>query len=170
MEVGPVKIVIDVGSARYGEHHSIERLLDEFQPDVLYAFDPSWETEMYEPREHDTAYVIAAQTAAWTHEGTVPFKRDGLTGFISSLKNAEDVPCIDLAEFIRKQPEAAEIILKVDAEGAEYDLLDHLMEKGVDERLSLAWVEFHKFGCSDPKAARARIEQSIRCPLDEWPW
>lgn len=165
-----MKIVIDVGCARYGGDYSIERLIEKFEPDILYGFDPSWEDGMYVAEEGCKTSVVVSGMAAWTHRGTVRFLEDGLNGQIGDADHWPWVPCVDLARFIHKQPTEAEIILKMDCEGSEYELLEHLMAKGVDERLSLAWIEWHPRGVPDPAERRASIERRIRCPLDEWLW
>ena len=165
------KIVIDVGCARYGGDYSIERLIEKFEPDVLYGFDPAWEDEMYQPIvDVYKTHVIVSKEIAWTRLGLVPFMLDGLNGQVSVQKSASPLRCMDLAHFIKRFPAADEIILKMDCEGSEYELLEHLMHTGVDERLSLAWVEWHPRGVLDPAERRASIERRIRCPLDEWLW
>ena len=167
--LGP--IVIDVGCARYGGDFSIERLIENFSPSVVYGFDPSWEDGMYVPPEdEDSPLVIISDSAVWKYDGEVRFRREGLNGHISSLSNADATHCIDIAEFIRARPEEADIILKIDAEGAEYEILEHLIATGADERLTLAWVEWHRFGVPDPPRHRASIEERIKCEITEWLW
>jgi hypothetical protein len=163
------KIVIDVGCARYGGDYSIERLIEKFEPDVLYGFDPSWEPEMYDFASNPTPVIVSTEVA-WTRRGLVPFMVDGLNGQVGDADFWPRLRCIDLARFIRNLPDGDEIILKMDCEGSEYDLLEHLMNKGVDERLSLAWIEWHPRGVPDPVERRASIERRLRCQVDEWLW
>jgi hypothetical protein len=165
-----VKIVIDVGCARYGGDYSIERLIEKFEPDTLYGFDPSWEKGMYEPAEGSRTNVVCVSKAAWTFTGTVRFLEDGLNGQIGTADHWPWTPCFDLARFIRRLDSGHEIILKMDCEGSEYELLEHLMHTGVDERLSLAWIEWHPRGVPDPTERRASIERRLRCQVDEWLW
>jgi len=164
-------IVIDVGCARYGGDYSIERMIEKFEPDILYGFDPAWEDEMYAPiADLYKTDVIVSRSVAWTRSGLVHFMLDGLNGQVGDADFWPLIPCIDLAHFIRQLPDEAEIILKMDCEGSEYELLEHLMAKGVDERLSLAWVEWHPRGVPDPAERRASIERRLRCQVDEWLW
>lgn len=169
-----MKIVIDIGAARYGGDYSIERLVEEFHPDVLYAFDPNPALTKKPPgqcegfRVGDTV-VFAERIAAWTFQGEMGYREDGLNSWLTDDPKAPKVECFDLAEFIRKRDDGTEIILKIDAEGAEYELLEHLIETRTDERLSLAWVEWHD-GVNDHLGRRMFIEDQIRCPLDEWRW
>ena len=165
------KIVIDVGCARYGGDYSIERLIEKFEPDVLYGFDPAWEDSMYEPiiNVYKTD-VIVSREVAWIRNGQVRFMLDGLNGQVGDADFWPLVRCMDLARFIRRFPTADEIILKLDCEGSEYDLLEHLIATGTDERLSLAWVEWHPRGTAWPAKKRASLENRLRCHVDEWLW
>jgi hypothetical protein len=172
-------IVIDIGCARYGNDYSIERLFDEFHPDVLYGFDPNDAIREFEATEEmrtgETA-IILAQQAAWTYDGSIGYRSEGLNSVLTH-HGPQQVQCFDLAAFIRSLPEThgfagdeRRIILKIDAEGSEYELLEHLMHHGADELLKLAWVEWHPFGVADPAERRASIERRIRCELAEWLW
>jgi hypothetical protein len=93
--------------------------------------------------------------------------------------------CFDLANFIAELDISAhQIILKMDAEGAEYTLLPHLAERGVDVRLKLAIVEWHCEECGLGGNGRHRenctadkqwwterrngIEDLMRCEMAEW--
>ena len=165
-----MKVVIDVGCARYGGDFSIERLIDTVHPDVLYGFDPSWEQSMFTPWDGLQTNVVCVKKAAWTYTGTVRFLEDGLNGQIGDADHWPWAPCIDLARFIKRLDTGHEIILKMDCEGSEYELLEHLMFKGIDERLSLAWIEWHPRGVPDPEERRASIERRLRCQVDEWLW
>jgi hypothetical protein len=165
-----VKIVIDVGCARYGGDYSIERLIELFEPDILYGFDPAWQDGMYVAEEGCKTSVVVSNEVAWIRSGAVHFLEDGLNGQVGEHDHWPFRTCFDLARFIKRLPVEDEIILKMDCEGSEYELLEHLMHTGVDERLSLAWVEWHPRGVLDPAERRASIERRIRCPLDEWLW
>jgi hypothetical protein len=160
-------VVIDVGCARYGGDYSIERLIEEFHPRILYGFDPSWRANMYQPEEGTQTVVWTSTEAAWTHDGVVRFTVGGLGGQVTTT--GPELPCIDLAKFILELGDD-DIVLKMDAEGSEYELLDHLIATSADTRLKLAWIEWHPFGVPDPEQARASIEERIYCELTEWRW
>lgn len=164
-----MKVVIDVGCARYGGDYSIERLIEKFEPDHLYGFDPAWVPSMFDAAAYATPVTVSTDVA-WIKRGYVRFMEDGLNGQVGDADFWPLARCIDLARFIKRFPTVDEIILKMDCEGSEYALLEHLMHKGVDERLSLAWVEWHPRGVPDPEERRASIERRIRCSIDEWPW
>lgn len=146
-------------------------MLAEFEPDALFGFDPAWESSMFTPPEGMTAQVIVQKAAAWIYDGEIGFEGSGLGGHVASSPRL--VPCVDLAEFIRSLPSDQEIVLKIDAEGAEYELLEHLIGLRVDELLTLAWVEWHPPGArvnSRPDERRDAIESAISCEIVEWRW
>lgn len=159
--------VIDIGCARHGNDYSIERLIDEFSPDVLYGFDPSeairGSTDGLAERGDDTQ-VFLSQQAAWIYDGEIGFREDGLGSWVTELKGAPKVQCFDLATFILSL-DADDIVLKMDCEGSEYDLLRHLILKEVDDRVRLAWIEWH-----EPDRGRAKIEEEWRGEMAEWRW
>src|SRR5262245_49585252 len=66
------KIVIDVGCARYGGDYSIERLIEKFDPDALYGFDPAWEPRMVDAGAYRTHIEVSTEVA-WTRRGLVHF-------------------------------------------------------------------------------------------------
>lgn len=164
-------IAVDVGCARYGGDYSIERLIEEFSPTMVFGFDPAWDDSMFEVPENTGTTVVVQKAAAWTYTGEIGFEGSGLGGHIASSPRL--VPCVDLASFIRSLPSDEEIVLKIDAEGAEYDLLEHLIALRVDELLTLAWVEWHPPGArvnSRPDKQREAIEEAISCEITEWRW
>lgn len=171
-------IVLDVGCARYGGDYSIERLIEEFHPDVLYGFDPNQGADEYPWSQHSpggptgpakATRILIRKEAAWIRNGTVRFVSDGLNSWVSAM-SGQEVPCVDLAEFIRDLPSDQEIVLKIDAEGSEYDLLPHLIQTRTDELLKLAWVEWHTRGIENAARRREAIEEAISCEIREWRW
>ncbi len=158
-------IVIDIGCARYGGDYSIERLIEEFKPTWLYGFDPVEPLGRAYTEGSTTVFINANGAAAgWTYDGEIGFREDGLNSWVTEVKGAPQVPCFDLARFIVGL-DANDIVLKIDAEGSEYDLLKHLMASGADALLALAWIEWHQ-----PDRGRKLIEEHIACEIREWRW
>lgn len=161
-------IVIDVGCARHGGDYSIERLIEEFSPHTLYGFDPAADFPHMLWEEGETT-VTVERAAAWTFDGEIGFHVAGLGGHVDP--DGPKVKAVDLARFISLLPEAEQIVLKLDAEGAEYELLEHLISERVDERLKLVWCEWHPEGGrvnSRPDARRDAIEERIGCEMHQW--
>lgn len=147
-------IVVDVGCASYGYHwSSLRRLRRRFRPDHAFGIDP-------QAKPARGASIIRA--AAWIFDGEVCFERNGTSSRITSDPNAERVRCIHLAAFLEELPPDG-IVLKLDVEGAEYDLLTDVIVEGADQLLELCLVEWH-----GDDARRAAIEERISCPLELW--
>ncbi|MDF2751678.1 MAG: hypothetical protein K0S82_60 [Gaiellaceae bacterium] len=181
-------VVIDIGCARYGGDYSIERLLEEFKPvTMLYGFDPNGEIVASAPegasrisptrwQMPDGAGVALEQKAAWTYDGEIGYLSDGLNSCLTERNDVTQVECFDLARFIVERSQRADqaggldIVLKMDAEGSEYDLLDHLIAAGGDALLKLAWVEWHPKRIVNAAQRRKNIEDRIACELAEWRW
>lgn len=176
-------VVIDIGCARYGGDYSIERLVEEFSPDMIYGFDPNAELVASAPegaeRVNENRWLLPngtglmlEQKAAWTYDGEIGYRSESLNSWITEAVDAPRVECFDLAKFIVELSEFAAwgIVLKCDAEGSEYDLLDHLIATRADALLKLAWVEFHPKLIPNAQQRRRTIEERIACELQEWRW
>jgi hypothetical protein len=160
-------VVIDVGCARHGGDYSIERLIEEYDPHELYGFDPTLDVSTWPTPMPDRPVMCLRTVAAWTYDGEVGFRADGLNSWVTELRGAPKVPCVDLARVVREVaiPDHLDVILKLDAEGSEYDLLRHLMATETDRLLTLAVVEWH-----EPDRGRALIEEQFAAPIKEWPY
>lgn len=162
-------IVIDVGAARYGGDYSIERLIEQFSPSVLYAIDPN--AELVKPAGF-FPNIELIHKAAWTHDGTVRYRADGLNSWVTEDASAPEVPCLDLANFVDDvwMRHETKIVLKLDCEGSEYELLPYLIGKNADSLLDLCIVEWHPKTTSFHEQIRKLVEESIKCELQEWPY
>ena len=80
--------------------------------------------------------------------------------------------CIDLSYFIADVAGRHDdkIVLKLDCEGSEYELLDHLIDTNTDELLDLVIVEWHPKSEAAHDALSASILERIRCEVQEWPY
>jgi FkbM family methyltransferase len=163
-------IVIDVGAARYGGDYSMERLIDQFNPTHLYAFDPNPALEMPELCGETT--IILHHAAAWIRGGTVGYRADGLNSWLTDDGRAPSVPCFDLAAFIKTLEEKHDdkIVLKLDCEGSEYELLDWIIDQHADELLDVVIVEWHPKSEPAHEALSASIIERLRCEYQEWPY
>lgn len=67
--------------------------------------------------------------------------QDGILKFKEELV---PVPCIDLSKFLELHTSEDDfIVMKLDVEGAEYDILDKMLEEMTLHRISHLFVEFH---------------------------
>lgn len=173
-------VVIDIGCAKWGGDESIPYLVETFEPSILYGFDPGAEPP-FAWKVGETV-VQVNQWAAWTYDGTIGFKVARLGGHVED--DAPSYPCFDLARFINELTDDQPIVLKMDAEGAEYVLLPHLCQHDADLRLELALVEWHCEHCGLGGNGRHRencradrdwwqqrrtsVEDEMRCTMEEW--
>ena len=162
-------VVIDVGAAQYGGDYSMERLVEQFEPEWLYGIDPN--PNLTFPLA-GTTKVELISAAAWIYDGTVGYREDGLNSWLTNDPRAPSVPCFDLARFIRELDEKHNdrLVLKLDCEGAEYELLSHLWMESVDELLDLVIVEWHPKADEAGEELRRQIESTLRCEIREWPY
>lgn len=124
--------------------------------------------------------VIPVRAAAWVRGGTLPFYlsktspsrvqgssvyRDKTTGNLDKDKPVE-VSCIDFAAWLYDNTRATDqVIVKMNIEGAEYELLPHLIDTGAINRLDTLIVQWHweRIGLrrEDHNSIAARLE-SVR--------
>lgn len=163
-------VVIDVGAARYGDDFSMERLIDQFNPTHLYAFDPNPALEL--PEHCEETIITLQNAAAWIRTGTVGYRADGLNSWLTDDPRAPSVPCFDLAWVIKDIADRHDdrIVLKLDCEGSEYELLDWIIANDADELLDVCIVEWHPKSEAAHEELSRVIKESIRCELQEWPY
>lgn len=123
------------------------------------------------------------QSAAFTYDGTVtffvdPIDADGSTVMelkkvdaTGSLSNQQcptiSVPCIDLNAFIRDNTSPTDhVVLKLDIEGAEYDVLEKLMQTGVMNRIDELLAEFHWERAGIPEKRHIALLESLKTHFD----
>ena len=70
-----------------------------------------------------------------------------------------DVECIDLAAFISRIPHVR--LLKLDIEGSEIPVINHLMETGAIEKIDLTVVETHERFSAELAADTAQLRSAI---------
>ena len=58
-------------------------------------------------------------------------------------ENPVNVKCIDFAKFLNAFSDDDYIVVKLDIEGAEYDVLNHLMNTNTITKINELYVEFH---------------------------
>lgn len=159
-----MRVVVDVGALDWMGDASIEKLVDLYSPDRLFAFDPYPEFIEKEWTLGRTM-IIQRREAAWTANGNVLLVLDGTSSRVSQMGDYE-APCFDLASFLESFV-GDEVILKLDCEGAEYTLLDALWGRGIDLRLERILIEWHG---DDESSVRARdsLLARLRCSVEDW--
>lgn len=176
--------VIDVGAYPHRHEISVEPLIERFNPWRLFAIDPY--------PAHPTGYrqiggtnVTFIRKAAWIHDGTIDLAVvDGERAWDTTVMpakstrgewaegNVRTVGCFNLSRFIERWfwGEVCDVVLKLDCEGAEYPLLEHLLETGIAKRVDLLLVEWHAHRMTDPllPSRQADIIRRWPGPIEEW--
>ncbi len=163
-------IVIDVGCARLGGDYSVERLIDWYHPDVLIGFDPTAKVAEAMPADLQGTNVVLRREAAWIEDGEIGYFADGVNSQVGNSPGWPKVRAVDLARVIRELPEEEEVIIKIDAEGAEYELLEHLLATGAIDRVSRLLIEWHP---RHEGGRRRAIEEGMRARgvvWEQWRW
>lgn len=166
-------MVIDVGCDPRGGD-SIAHLVRAYKPDAVIGLDPGVLDRKY---RRGKARVQTWGAAAWTFTGALPFRQTGRFGFGRVSEDGEPVRCVDLAEIVLGHE--GDVVLKIDAEGAEWTLLPHLIATGASGRLRECWVEWHCPQCEhgdghlegclvDYTEARMDLERRMGCVMHEW--
>ena len=115
------------------------------------------DTKTYCERLGHTVNLLT-ETAAWTKNEKLVFYLDTVNVNVnywgsslfkqhpdvvsSGLKNAT-VDGIDISELLKKYTHDDEIVMKIDIEGAEYDLLLHLIKDGTLHLVDIIAIEYH---------------------------
>jgi len=165
--------VIDIGCAKYGGDESIPYLIEEFSPDLLWGFDPNTWDEQY---ELNGCKVTVERKVVWTYTGIVGFNIAGTSGRVT--ENSPAFLCDDILHLVDRADVAGDVIVKMDAEGAEYELLPRLRDANADLMLRLLWVEphcrscgnggGHREGCQGTYNEYVELEASMRCEMHRW--
>lgn len=147
-------IVVDLGCHDRGGMPSLQTLVDEYRPDIIYGFDPECDpsiTSIGGVPCHLTA------SAAWVYDGTVGWKQDANASRV--LKDGADiVPCFDFSIWLQ---DIGPAVVKMDIEGAEYELLQHMIVDGSDRYIDELLIEWH------PKPDPLILD-ALDCPVREW--
>jgi hypothetical protein len=168
--------VVDVGCATHGADRSIEPLVERFHPELLLGYDP----QVY-PAEFDVdgTKVKLHDTAVSDSNGRLRFDGNGLGArFVD--RGGRYVRTVDAFELVRALP--AGTVFKLDAEGAEFRILERLISTRADAALGLVLVEWHCPYCGhgvwshaascdqmdEAEQLAVSIEERLACPVERW--
>ncbi len=153
-------IVVDLGCQDYGAQDSLTALIHEYQPSVVYGFDPS-DLLDEKKKKIEGVKVVLKRQAAWLYDGNVA--GDGrTTTFAIGGDNDQTVPCIDFSAWLSRLNK--HVVLKVDIEGAEYELLERLLDTGADQYVDELLIEWHSGDAARDQALAERFD----CPIRQW--
>lgn len=160
---------------------------------LMFLFNhPGYDCITFEPNPELWKFYtdIPAQLirkAVWIHDGEVrftidPVDSDGSTlmegkrvVFDNSVSNADcpvlDVPCVNLSAFIRKMSEHyGHIVLKLDVEGAEYDILEKMLADDTLKLVDRLHAEFHAHKMTIDPTRHDRLLGQLKkqLPIEFW--
>jgi FkbM family methyltransferase len=128
-DLKPSDVVIDIGA-----------YMGEWAKEINARYGCS--TICIEPTEYIRDYTgTIINKAAGTHNGKMSF--GGRCYYSSIFEDGDhEYECFDVNPFIESYPHIA--LLKINIEGAEYDLLNHIISAGLHKRISNLQVQFHQ--------------------------
>ena len=137
-------VVVDLGCLSRNGADSLAALAEEYRPERIYGFDPS--PELNETCvEHAGVPVTLRQSAAWTRDGTVAFVEQGSSSRIA--RGGAEVPCFDFSAWLKLLKQTRpNVVVKMDIEGAEVPVLQHMIREGTHELVDELLVEWHGSG------------------------
>lgn len=166
----PRHVFID-GGAHRGES------IRSFKQTRMYR-DHQWHIVAFECNPDLAARLPAAQDitilnqAMWTNIGSLEFFLTDETTCSSVFKEASmgklekrrvDVPSIDFASWLRDNTRQEDfVILKLDVEGAEYPILDHLLAQDAARNIDILFIEFHNAWIGVPKERDEALLRQLR--------
>lgn len=153
------RISLNEQSIKTWNKQGLERLRYEYdlKPDSvvidLGAYKGEWANEIH--RKYKCSVVVVEPTeyilgfehgtvineAASTHKGTIAF--GGRAYYTSSFEDQDHAyPCFDVNTLLEKHEQIA--LLKVNIEGSEYDVMNHIIGAGYHKRIKNIQVQFHE--------------------------
>jgi FkbM family methyltransferase len=169
------RIVYDLGCYHHPDHQgssqdSISKLVERFQPERLYGYDPHPAVPWFHEETIDGTVVQVRNMAAWNGSGTVAYDPRPDSPLSAAIGSGDlYVRCFDVASDITAHSQHSpgpDIVVKLDVEGAEYDILERVIDLRADENLELVLVEWHDV--QDAAKRRRSILRRLRCPVEEW--
>lgn len=147
-------------------------------PDIdhIDAYEPNKSfTDIWEAISNHYPSVHFYNRAVYTYTGDITFYQRpdnaplGSTIMEAKIQNDENVtstvPCIDILDIINDEP----FCLKIDAEGAEYDILERLITSGQSSLVDRLYVEWHDSKMtSDNYARQIAIVNHFKKRLHSW--
>jgi FkbM family methyltransferase len=152
-------ITLHPDSLKTWQDQDIEHIRFEYdlKPDDLVidigAYRGEWANEMWnryhcniiaiEPTEYirDFTHGRVINKAAGTHNGKLSF---GGRAYYSSIfeEGDHEYECFDINKLLETCPEIA--LMKINIEGAEYDLLSHIIGAGLHKQIGNLQIQFHQ--------------------------
>ena len=137
---------------------------------TIHTFEANPACNVPERIKHIPLNITAHAAAVWIEDGTITFYQENhkksntnsptdgysdIDGWGSSVEGVGsthpgyetkvEVPSIDFSRFVSELPEDANIICKMDIEGAEYKVLRKMIEDKTISKMKEIYIEFHSY-------------------------
>lgn len=146
----------------------------------IFAFEPNprFNRKLHDMKKLYPNIKMTSQEVAWIAGGKQEFTFDtndlayGST-IMKSKRNwgvgrVDSVNTFDFSEWLT-QFEGSYIIVKMDIEGAEFPILEKMIQDGTDLLVSQLWVEFHPNKVRDYTTTdMTNLIKRLRCTVKEW--
>lgn len=169
LRLRPGDLVIDVGAFE-GEFTKLVR--SQFDAEVIAVEPvPEFASTLREVFSDDPAVeVVTAALGGTSGTTTLHTAADGTSAWVGG-ESSIDVPLLDVSDLVGGR---SVVLLKINAEGAEFDVLTRLVTTGQIRQIDSILVQFHKFVPGAPakrKTLRRQLRQTHRCALNlPWVW
>lgn len=158
------------------------QLLGDISDARVYAFEPNpnfkdqWQ-DIHDRHIKHVREINFEETAAWINDKGLEFSLWAESDIGSTVMKEKrnwyagkviGVPSFDFSSWL-KQFEGEEVYIKFDIEGAEYPILEKMIQDGTDKLCKLLMIEWH----AEKMDARFRdkqreIEENLNCNWIEW--
>jgi FkbM family methyltransferase len=143
----PDDVVIDIGAYR-GEWSKV--IFQRYQCKIVMVEPGPWIV--------GCSYGEVINKAAWTCETKLTFGGDYY--YTSSLEpGTTEYETFDINSLLAKYDEIA--LVKMNVEGAEYVLMNHIIDAGLHQRVKNFQIQFHQIEGEDYEQAYAEIEAKL---------
>jgi FkbM family methyltransferase len=174
-----VKYFIDCGANNGSSVRHFRKVYDRNEQYFIYSFESH--PKLAKDFSHFKNHTLISK-AVWIEDGHIDFylgSNDHAGSLIAEkktgkldLQNPLRVPSIDFSSWIRETFSTSdELLLKLDIEGAEYQVLAKMLHDGTMDRVSKLFIEWHWDKIGMPKTEHERLVEAIRrknIPIISW--
>ncbi|KAJ3062544.1 hypothetical protein HDU98_001570 [Podochytrium sp. JEL0797] len=145
----------------------------------LFEANPTFNIDLVKIRDQYNKkenVFIYPSTVVYTRDEIIPFFVDtrnhdhDFWGSSISLAHPDveeagrkDMLAVDIGRFIMMNFVPSDfVVVKMDIEGAEYDIIPHLLETGAYVNIDYMYVEYHGFAVAEDPAKDARVKAAMR--------
>ncbi len=162
-----MNIFIDCG-ARAGET-TLEEQKSWKKKYTVYLIEPNpYFAEQLKKLENEHPNFIFIPNAAWIEECEkeliIGISSQSGSSFYSNKGHLTDkkitVKCFDFSDWLKQFSDGDYIEIYLDTEGAEYEILSHMIEEGTIKKINKLTVEFHFHKTSHPRSDKMRKQHN----------